>query len=546
MSQEHRTADADAATVAGEHSDGSASHAHRRRSAFLVHTLLLGNLKRETRAGIAIVLSFLILVSVLVTNHFKSAHKTESKGEPTVLAIKSETPIAPPRANRESPGQSPEKTSPPQPDQAGIASGGPAQEGGGEREPPVADPGSTSVLSVTDEAGFPPGGSDPLPPPPTRQSHPSSAGLIVATEDGNPPPPPTAALPSPDEASVPTENVPPPMQIGAIRPRGALASAGATMPAPPTSTSSVSPPPETTSSPVKSRPQEEPTSTPAAVVETPASAPRLTQLPAEAVHSNHELPPPRPLPTDFAELTSMPQMSADWVAIPNAGKRPPLEGEPSTRVIAANVGSSTAHDAAPRAGRDSSIEPVRHVVQRNENFWTISRLYYGSGRYYKALWAANSDRVSAPDKLVVGMTIQVPPPEALDRSLVEAPASSGSSSVSQKSDTGPLSRTEDRRKRTRPTSEIELALPVGNPSAGSIRPGDVETDKLADSRSEASYPTYQVRPHDTLRSIARDTLGDSRREHDILEMNRDSITDARHLTPGQRLILPEDAQLGRR
>ena len=36
-----------------------------------------------------------------------------------------------------------------------------------------------------------------------------------------------------------------------------------------------------------------------------------------------------------------------------------------------------------------------HKVEKNENFWTISRLYYNSGRYYKALWKANDDKVPA-------------------------------------------------------------------------------------------------------------------------------------------------------
>ncbi len=65
---------------------------------------------------------------------------------------------------------------------------------------------------------------------------------------------------------------------------------------------------------------------------------------------------------------------------------------------------------------------ARHVVKTGENFWTIARYYYGTGRYYKALWAANRDRVEAPDRLVVGMTVTIPPVGALDRSLVDPPA----------------------------------------------------------------------------------------------------------------------------
>src|SRR5205823_2060736 len=66
------------------------------------------------------------------------------------------------------------------------------------------------------------------------------------------------------------------------------------------------------------------------------------------------------------------------------------------------------------------VESVPHIVQSGENFWTIARLYYGSGRFYLALWKANRGLVPAPEKLRVGMTIRIPPPEALDRALVKA------------------------------------------------------------------------------------------------------------------------------
>jgi hypothetical protein len=70
----------------------------------------------------------------------------------------------------------------------------------------------------------------------------------------------------------------------------------------------------------------------------------------------------------------------------------------------------------------AALEPVSHVVRRGENFWTISRHYYGSGRYYRALWRANVDTVPKVDELYVGSTILVPPPEHLDREFIDPPA----------------------------------------------------------------------------------------------------------------------------
>ena len=61
----------------------------------------------------------------------------------------------------------------------------------------------------------------------------------------------------------------------------------------------------------------------------------------------------------------------------------------------------------------------------------------------------------------------------------------------------------------------------------------------------ANRPVYKVRPYDTLRSIARDTLGDARRAGEILELNRDLIDDPTHLIAGQLIELPEDADTRR-
>jgi general secretion pathway protein D len=55
-------------------------------------------------------------------------------------------------------------------------------------------------------------------------------------------------------------------------------------------------------------------------------------------------------------------------------------------------------------------------------------------------------------------------------------------------------------------------------------------------------PFHLVRAHETLRSIARDRLGDSRRAGEIAELNADRIATAGTLEPGQKLILPLDAR----
>ena len=59
-----------------------------------------------------------------------------------------------------------------------------------------------------------------------------------------------------------------------------------------------------------------------------------------------------------------------------------------------------------------------HLVEHGENFWTISRLYYNSGRYHRALWKANSDKYPDINVLHVGDTIMIPPVEDLDQAYI--------------------------------------------------------------------------------------------------------------------------------
>lgn len=63
--------------------------------------------------------------------------------------------------------------------------------------------------------------------------------------------------------------------------------------------------------------------------------------------------------------------------------------------------------------------PYTHTVRSGEDFWTISLLYYRSGGYCKALWAANKNNVPAFDRLAVGDKIVIPRVAQLDPALFE-------------------------------------------------------------------------------------------------------------------------------
>jgi nucleoid-associated protein YgaU len=188
--------------------------------------------------------------------------------------------------------------------------------------------------------------------------------------------------------------------------------------------------------------------------------------------------------------------------------------------------------------------PVYHTVRRGENFWTISKLYYDSSRYYKALHAANRRQVPDINELYVGTVIRIPPPEDLDRALI-LPVTAASVAAStprrtqETSDPGTSSRP---RRPVASGDDLEVPATTRPPAA---RPRPVEPDPQP--QEAAAGPSYKIKTYDTLRSIAGRTLGDSKRYLEIYELNRDLLADPRDpLPPGESLVLPRDAVVGRR
>jgi nucleoid-associated protein YgaU len=234
--------------------------------------------------------------------------------------------------------------------------------------------------------------------------------------------------------------------------------------------------------------------------------------------------------------------SSGATRIRNLGRRPLLDDAPDER---ASTVAAIADAPMPRedVGARDQVEPILHTVQSGENFWTISRLYYNSGRYYRALHAANRRTTPNIRELYVGTTIKVPPLESLDVSLFDPPptfAEAGNAAVRRATahaDADALGAGNAGGGTTRRRSRGDVEL--GMPASRAQRPGDQDAD-------DSSRPIYKVKVHDTLRSIARDTLGDSHRYREILDLNRDVIDDPTRLVTGQNLTLPEDATIGRR
>ncbi|HVP13374.1 MAG TPA: LysM domain-containing protein [Phycisphaerae bacterium] len=50
-----------------------------------------------------------------------------------------------------------------------------------------------------------------------------------------------------------------------------------------------------------------------------------------------------------------------------------------------------------------------HLVQPGDTLYSLSKRYYGHGKYSGKIWAANRNRVSNPNDLPVGMKLIIPP-----------------------------------------------------------------------------------------------------------------------------------------
>jgi nucleoid-associated protein YgaU len=140
-----------------------------------------------------------------------------------------------------------------------------------------------------------------------------------------------------------------------------------------------------------------------------------------------------------------------------------------------------------------------YVVEPGDNFWTISRKLYGTGKFFQALATHNAPIVADPAKLKPGQRIAAPSVAELDLRYATLLAPTGTSSTAK------------------PVQSVGFFV------------------------SEAGQPMYRVGTDDTLSSIAYGHLGRASRWVQIYELNRHALKDGNTLKVGAELRLPADA-----
>ncbi len=210
---------------------------------------------------------------------------------------------------------------------------------------------------------------------------------------------------------------------------------------------------------------------------------------------------------------------------PNLPPEPPPHGGIAPLAGAGGpAASAPAAAAAPTAGV--------HTVREGEDLWTIAKKHYGSGRYFQAIWDANRDRVSSPESIPPGTELRMPAASELARTPPPAaPAETPASAMRPQASPAATDAATQR-------SSFEVEAPPRSPTSDRAV---VRAQAVADDEGGEIYPVHVVGRFESLRSIARDRLGDARRAPEILALNRDTLRSSDRPVPGQHLRLPRDA-----
>lgn len=149
--------------------------------------------------------------------------------------------------------------------------------------------------------------------------------------------------------------------------------------------------------------------------------------------------------------------------------------------------------------------PEGHVtiyeVQPGDSYWRISRLKYGTIKYFAAIAEYNKQRIPNPKHLRPGMKVMLPEAEVLEQTYPKFFHNSGAGVTSKQQETLPQGFFFDRN----------------------------------------GTPKYRIGSDDTLTDIAKNHLGRTTRWTQIFEMNRNVLQSPDRLKIGTVITLPADA-----
>jgi len=213
----------------------------------------------------------------------------------------------------------------------------------------------------------------------------------------------------------------------------------------------------------------------------------------------------------------------------------------------------TASSSVPSAARI-------YIVRPGDNLTRIAKQVYGSGsaKYVQAIFAANRDRLTHPDKLIAGAKLLIPEMPVVPRQpQAQARTASRRANRSQQS---PKARARQSAVRAKPTSGTKDRLlasgrfvqvsdfkPAARTSKRRTAGSDHATRSARGSTQRQAAGRkilyYQVRKGDSWYRLARRFLGDGHRWRELYELNRDIFPNPDRLRTGVKIRIPiQDAR----
>ncbi|WP_437202346.1 LysM peptidoglycan-binding domain-containing protein [Planctomicrobium sp. SH664] len=244
---------------------------------------------------------------------------------------------------------------------------------------------------------------------------------------------------------------------------------------------------------------------PATATGLPPQTPPMAPAATDPFASGAAIPEPRmtdPRPLNIAPMSpparEMRPAPAAQTADPFFQQElPPTQARPAAAFGEAGPSRNRVPAQAPFSPKEEA-PPSEEVyqVQSGDNYWTISRKFYGSARFFSALAEYNKHRIPQPEKMKPGMIVLVP---ALDVLHQRFPQMTGAA-----------------------VAQAAESLPAGY-------------------FVDAQGPAYRVGEGDTLTTISEKHLGRSSRWTQIYGLNRELIPNKDALKIGTVLRLPADA-----
>jgi nucleoid-associated protein YgaU len=177
-----------------------------------------------------------------------------------------------------------------------------------------------------------------------------------------------------------------------------------------------------------------------------------------------------------------------------------------------------------------------HIVSAGDSFYSIAQQYYGDGGYFRALWYFNQINSRVSEDLSIGMEIEIPTAEQLQKDFPnEVPRSKGLPLRSTTHGNSPDSSFRTKQQPNATSNSIQVCS-----AELEAAEGGQDFDSPAQAFRENNYLTQEGQ---TLFEIAANELGQASRYLEILEENReclpDGVSGSTPLPANLTLLLPK-------